>query len=192
MYAFVLGNGQSRSGINLAGLPGPIYGCNRLYQDWEATVLVATDREMAQEIQDSGYARHHRFYTRRPAAGTGAQRVPQRYFGFSSGPIAMALACDDHYRRLYLLGFDMGPTAQGLFNNVYADQPLYRASHSQPTFTGNWQRQIMTVARDYEHVEFWRVHGETTREIPELSELHNWRDLPIGDFLRRINNPEEL
>ena len=57
--AFVLGNGQSRSVIDLTRIKplGPIYGCNGLYRDFEPDCLVATDRPIAEHIQRSGYSK---------------------------------------------------------------------------------------------------------------------------------------
>ena len=62
--AFVLGNGQSRSVIDLTRIQplGPIYGCNGLYRDFEPDCLVATDRPIAGHIQRSGYSKKNRFY----------------------------------------------------------------------------------------------------------------------------------
>ena len=57
--AFVLGNGQSRSSVDLVQLQqlGPVYGCNGLYRDWQPDCLVATDRPIAEAIQRSGYSK---------------------------------------------------------------------------------------------------------------------------------------
>jgi hypothetical protein len=93
MAAFVLGNGVSRAAVDVDLLLrlGAVYGCNALYRTHAVTALVATDRPIAEAIQNSGYSLEHRFYTRRPLPNTGAQAVPRPYFGFSSGPIALAL-----------------------------------------------------------------------------------------------------
>ena len=57
--AFVLGNGVSRQAVDLNRLKslGKIYGCNALYRDFTPDILVATDKPIATEIQNSGYAR---------------------------------------------------------------------------------------------------------------------------------------
>jgi len=84
--AFVLGNGVSRQDVDLNNLKhfGPIYGCNALYRDFTPTALISTDKPISERIQDSGYAKNNRFYTRRPVPGSGALPVPQKYFGYSS------------------------------------------------------------------------------------------------------------
>ena len=123
--AFVLGNGVSRQDVDLNNLKhfGPIYGCNALYRDFTPTVLISTDSPISRRIQDSGYALKHKFYTRRPESGSGARPVPQKYFGYSSGPLAASIAALDGCVIMYLVGFDMGPV-NNHFNNVYATKNL--------------------------------------------------------------------
>jgi hypothetical protein len=194
MAAFVLGNGTSRRSIDVDLLLkiAPVYGCNALYRTHTPTVLVSTDRPISQQIQESGYAKTNRFYTRRPIHDSGAQTVPREYFGFSSGPIATSLAAKDKHTRIYLLGFDMGPSETGKFNNVYADTEFYKQTINAPTFTGNWVRQLCTVAKDHANCEFIRVHGTTTSNIPEFDKIPNLKKLQFADFVIRINNPKDL
>jgi len=195
MAAFVLGNGVSRRPVDVDLLMrlGPVYGCNALYRSHAPTVLVATDRPIAEEIQNSGYSLRHRFYTRRPLPNTGAQAVPRPYFGFSSGPIALALAAaESPGDRIYLLGFDLGPTESGRFNNVFADTEHYKRSESGPTFTGNWTRQMLTVMRDHPDCRFLRVHGATTAAITEFESIRNLERVEMVEFVRRINTSKDL
>jgi hypothetical protein len=192
--AFVLGNGVSRLAVDLNQLKqrGRIYGCNALYREFVPDVLISTDRGISQVIQNSGYAQNNMMYTRKPLPGLGARTVPQSYFGFSSGPIAVGLAALDKHLAIYLVGFDMGPNISNKFNNVYADTEFYKKSSSLPTFTGNWVRQIVTVCKDFSNVSFHRVMGDTTASIPELNNIDNLRSMPMTDFLNRINNAKDL
>ena len=192
--AFVLGNGVSRLSVDLNQLKphGRIYGCNALYREFVPDVLISTDKAIAHTIQNSGYAEKHMMYTRKPLPGLGARSVPQSYFGFSSGPIAVGVAAMDRHLAVYLVGFDMGPNTNNRFNNVYADTEFYRKSSSLPTYTGNWVRQIVTVCRDFPKTSFHRVMGETTATIPELTNIDNLRHMPMSDFLDRINNTKDL
>ena len=191
--AFVLGNGLSRQHLNLAHLKncGTIYGCNALYRSFTPDVLVATDKPIAEAIQASGYAKEHCFYTRRPLPGLGAKQLLEKYRGYSSGPNAVALAVQEH-DRVYMLGFDMGPTADNFFNNIYADTEFYKTSQHPPTFTGNWIKQIIQIANDYPNLHFFRVCGPTTAQIPEFNNVKNLEHLDLAIFLDRINNPKDL
>lgn len=191
--AFVLGNGISRQHLNLAHLKncGMIYGCNALYREFTPDVLVATDRPIAEAIQNSGYALANKFYTRRPLPELGALKVRTEYHGFSSGPNAVGLAAQTHYH-VYLLGFDMGPTKSNGFNNIYADTEFYKTSQQPPTFTGNWVKQLRQIITDHPQVCFFRVYGTTTADIPELRTLKNLEHLDLAIFLDRINNGKDL
>jgi len=55
---FCIGNGQSRSPIDLIKLRphGKIYGCNGLYRDFTPDVLCSVDGPMMHEVYQSGYA----------------------------------------------------------------------------------------------------------------------------------------
>jgi hypothetical protein len=192
--AFVLGNGVSRLSVDLTQLKqrGRIYGCNALYREFVPDVLISTDKGISQVIQNSGYAQNNVMYTRKPLPGLGARTVPQSYFGFSSGPIAVGVAALDQHLAVYLIGFDMGPNVNNKFNNVYADTEFYKKSSSLPTFTGNWTRQLVTICRDFPKTSFHRVMGDTTASIPELNNIANLKNMPMSDLLDRINNTKDL
>jgi hypothetical protein len=168
--AFVLGNGISRQAVDLTVLStlGEVYGCNALYREFAPAVLVSTDEPISREIQQSGYSKTRYHYTRKPMPNSGAHKIPQQYYGFSSGPVAVGIAAINHNRTIYLVGFDMGPTKQGLFNNVYAGTDFYRSTSSVPTYTGNWVRQLLQIAKDFPKVNFIRVMGDTTANLQAL------------------------
>jgi hypothetical protein len=194
MTAFVLGNGVSRLEVPIDTLKklGDVYGCNALYRTQTVTALVATDQHIAREIQESGYSKHNRFYTRRPLPKLGAHTVPREYFGYSSGPIACAVAARDSHDPVFLIGFDMGPTDQGKFNNIYAGTQFYKPHNSEPTFTGNWVRQLQRILTDHTKQQFVRVMGSTTAQITELDAVKNLLSMPMHDFLASINTREEI
>ena len=183
--AFVLGNGISRQGLdlNLLQKHGKIYGCNALYREFIPDVLVATDRPISAAIQESGYALKNLFYTRRPIDGLGAQKISGPYFGYSSGPNAVAIAAEHQHDTVYLLGFDMGPSAENKINNVYAGTEFYKPSNASPTYTGNWVRQILQIAHDFPTVNFVRVRGATTAQVSQFDAVPNLQNLDLSEFL---------
>ena len=182
--AFVLGNGVSRKEVDLPTLKthGKIYGCNALYRDFVPDVLVATDTPISEAIQNSGYSMKHCFYTRRPLAGVGALSIPEEFWGYSSGPAAARIAAEDGNLLIYLLGFDLGPSESGKFNNVYADTEFYKKSNAVPTYTGNWVNQLTETSKKFKQVQFVRVVGPTTSAIKNLENLPNLLHLPILEF----------
>jgi hypothetical protein len=195
MAAFVLGNGVSRQAVDVDQLIkyGWVYGCNALYRTHTPTVLVATDQPIADEIQRSGYSQHNRFYTRRPMPDSGAVAITGRYRGYSSGPNAVAIAAQDDHQTVYLLGFDLGPTEAGKFNNMYADTEFYKKSTDKPTYAGNWQRQLCTVFSDFHLTQFVRVVGSDSADIEVFQTCRNFQQMSMQEFLTQINTaPKDL
>lgn len=192
--SFVLGNGVSRQSVDLNVLKtlGAVYGCNAIYREFTPHVLISTDLPISTHIQNSGYSKDNIHYTRKPLPDSGARRIAQNYFGYSSGPVAVGQAALDGSRVIYLVGFDMGPTKTGKFNNIYADTEFYKKSSANPTYSGNWVRQIKQITSDFPKVNFFRVRGKTTAELPDLQGIPNLAHMLMEDFLNRINNTKEL
>jgi hypothetical protein len=192
--AFVLGNGLSRRGLPLNDIQqhGPIYGCNGLHRDFIPDVLVATDKPIALHIESIEYPKTNKFYTRRPTEGLGSLPIPKPYFGFSSGPVATALAATDNHEKIYLIGFDMGPTESKKFNNLYAGTDFYKPQDSGPTFTGNWVKQIQQICREFPGTKFIRVCGPTTARLPELDGIKNMEHLPLERFIDQLNKQKDF
>jgi len=190
--AFVLGNGVSRQAIDLTVLKtlGTTYGCNAIYREFEPDVLISTDVPISERIQHDRYSQTHTHYTRKPFPDSGARRIAQKYFGFSSGPVAVGQAALDGAVAIYLIGFDMGPTRNGRFNNIYADTEFYKKSSANPTFSGNWVNQIKTIARDFPKTSFFRIVGYTTAEIRDLLAIPNLTHLQMADFQTRLAHKE--
>jgi hypothetical protein len=192
--AFVLGNGVSRQQVDLKLLKtlGKVYGCNAIYREFSPDVLISTDLPISERIQYEGYSQQNMHFTRKPLPGMGAHKIAQQYFGYSSGPAAVGQAAIDGATAVYLVGFDMGPTRTGRFNNIYADTEFYKKSSANPTFTGNWVRQIKQIAKDFPKTSFFRVVGDTTSDLAELKAIPNMQHMTMEDFLNRINNTKEL
>jgi len=192
--AFVLGNGISRQSVDPVILTtlGSTYGCNAISRDFAPTVLVSTDAPISKHIQESGYSQKNVHYTRRPLSSLGAKRIPQQFYGFSSGPAAVGIAALDQKQKIYLIGFDMGPTQIGNFNNVYAGTEFYKKASAVPTYTGNWVRQIIEIIKTFSKIQFVRVQGETTANIAEFDAVPNLAHMPMTEFLSRINNTKDL
>lgn len=180
----VLGNGISRQGLDLNKLRSfaPIYGCNALYRDYIPDVLVATDTAISEAIQRSEYSLKHCFYTRRPIPGLGALRIPEKWWKYSSGSVALALAAEQKYDTIYLIGFDMGPTRENKFNNLYADTEFYKKSMDVPTYTGNWIIQIQEITKHFPQTQFVRVTGHTTAFIKNFENIPNLCNTPLSNF----------
>ena len=190
--AFVLGNGISRQAVDLNQLKtlGTTYGCNAIYREFVPDVLISTDTPISERIQHEGYCQKNIHYTRKPLPDSGSRRIAQKYFGYSSGPVAVGQAAIDGATAIYLVGFDLGPTRTGRFNNCYADTEFYKKSSANPTFTGNWVRQLQTIMKDYPKTSFFRVIGDTTAEVRELLGVSNLAHMTMANFQNRLVNKE--
>jgi hypothetical protein len=118
--------------------------------------------------------------------------VPKQYYGFSSGPNAVGIAALDQSHKIYLLGFDMGPDLGNQFNNVYAGTEFYKPLGANPTYTGNWVKQLTKITKDFLDIQFVRVCGETTARIRELDNIKNLSHEDLATFVMRINNQKDL
>jgi len=186
--AFILGNGKSRLTVDLTKLSplGATYGCNWLCKTFTPDCLVATDRPIADSIQQSGYAQKHRFHTRKPIVDLGGKHLTNDYKGFSSGPNAAALACIDGHSDIYLIGMDLG-TTNGMFNNVYVDTQFYKKELDPPTYAGNWINQLVKLTEDYPNRQFYRVEGIESAFVKQFNNLVNVQILTMDKFLKMVN-----
>lgn len=184
--AFVIGNGTSRlliDDLDVLNTIGTTYGCNALYRDFTPDVLVATDPEISTEIQNSGYPDNNIFYTREVIPGSKAIKI-QKYYGFSSGPVALSLAVQNQHHSILMIGFDLGANEKGEFNNVYAGTKFYKESGAEPTYYGNWVDQIMKISQEHSG-NIVRLVNDTSIVPKEWGKIRN---MGIIEFLNLINN----
>ena len=195
--AFVLGNGQSRKGIDLNNLKekGTVFACNAVYRTHQPHWLVAVDPKMMLEIAETDYVVHNKVYSNYNAQYTKHQKLLDHVtwskpsLGWSSGPTALRLACEQEFKEIYILGFDY----QGLavdankkrfhLNNIYGDTRNYKKNNDEATFYGNWMNQTKRCLKDFPDAKFHRV-------IPK-----NWfkpRDLDWNDNFNHLTTEELL
>ena len=145
---FVIGNGTSRTGIDLSILQkyGAIYACNAVYREFDPDYLVAVDVKMILEINRAKYQyKNPNVWTNKNRAYESMHRLNffEKSKGWSSGPTALWLASSHKPKTVYILGFDFkGLGGNGkMLNNIYADTPNYKRSSDSATYHGNWLRQ---------------------------------------------------
>jgi len=169
--AFVLGNGESRRGIDINDLKekGTVYACNAVYRTHQPHWLVAVDPKMMLEIAETDYVVHNKVYSNFNNQYEKHQKLLDHVtwskpsLGWSSGPTALRLACEQGFKDIYILGFDY----QGLkedsknnryrLNNVFGDTRNYKKRSDEATFYGNWMNQTKRCLEDYKDVKFHRV-----------------------------------
>ena len=112
--AFVLGNGESRKGIQIEELKqhGTVFACNAVYRTDTPDYLVCVDPKMIHEIAESDYIIKHQVWSNFNAQYNKNQKIKdhvkwfQPSLGWSSGPTALRMACDRKFKEIYILGFD--------------------------------------------------------------------------------------
>jgi len=188
--AVVLGNGVSRLKANLNELKTHFitYGCNALYREYSPDYLVAVDVKMINEIISSGYQNQNEVWTNpnKGITSTAGINLFDPHKGWSSGPTALWLACQNGHKEIYILGFDYAGV-EGKFNNVYADTFNYKKSTEIPTFFGNWANQTAQIISGFKEIAFYRVvdKGYMTPD-PLQGSFHNFFNIPYSEFENRF------
>jgi len=199
--AFVLGNGESRRGIQIADLKkyGTVFACNAVYRTEEPDYLIAVDTKMIIEIAETEYPVTHEVwsnynhqYEKHPRAKAHIKWF-QPSLGWSSGPTALKMAADKKFSTIYILGFDYQGHPRNernksfQFNNVFKDTRNYKKGKDEATFYGNWMNQTKRVLTDYQHIQFFRVVPKNAFKPHDLEFNTNFKHLDIDEFLQIHN-----
>ena len=195
---FVLGNGESRKGIQIEDLKqhGKVFACNGVYRTDTPDVLVAVDPKMLLEIAEGDYiinnnvwSNFNQMYKKNDKIMNHVQFF-QPSLGWSSGPTALKYAADHKPRKIYILGFDYqghNDKQRKIFNNLFKDTRNYKRSTEEATFFGNWLNQTKRVLKDYPETEFYRVVPKDWFKPKDLEWNKNLKHVHIDEFLRLYN-----
>ena len=166
--AFVLGNGESRKGIEINDLmeKGTVFACNGVYRTHRPHFLIAVDPKMILEIAESDYMLHNKVWSNFNAQYNRHQKILDNVqwfkpsLGWSSGPTALRMACEHGFKEIYILGFDYQGHHDGKsykLNNIFGDTRNYKRKKDEATFYGNWMNQTKRCLQDFKEVQFHRV-----------------------------------
>ena len=161
----VIGNGESRQGLNIHGYERTKIGCNAIYRDHYVHHLICCDRRMVIEAQENNYK--GTLYTRSDWVGQfkGVETVPLLpYEGdtrpddpwhWGSGPYAVLLAsrlCYEFKQPVHLIGFDVD--MGDVVNNIYAGTKNYAEQGSRPIDPSYWIYQMNKVFEHSKDIQF--------------------------------------
>jgi len=195
--AFVLGNGESRRGIEINDLmeKGTVYACNAVFRTHQPHWIVAVDPKMMLEIAETDYVVNNKVYSNYNGQYQKHQKLLDHVtwskpsLGWSSGPTALRLACDHGFKEIYILGFDY----QGLreesknnvfrLNNMFGDTRNYKKKNESATFYGNWMNQTKRCLQDYTDVKFHRVITKDWFKPKDIDRHENMSHITTEDFL---------
>ena len=199
--AFVLGNGESRKGIDIDNLKkhGTVFACNGVYRTDKPDFLIAVDPKMVLEIAESDYLLQNKVYSNFNAQYNKNPKILENVqwfkpsLGWSSGPTALRMACDHGFKEIYILGFDYQGLSEGgknnrfKVNNLFKDSRNYKKGNEQATFFGNWMNQTKKCLQDYPDVKFHRVIPKDWFQPKDLQWKDNIDHPSTEEFLDKFN-----
>ena len=196
--AFVLGNGESRRGIQIEELKahGTVYACNGVYRTDTPHYLVAVDPKMLLEIGETDYAINNKVWSNYNSQYAKHKKILDHVqwfkpsLGWSSGPTALRMACEHGYKDIYILGFDYQGHSQGSgfkFNNVFKDTRNYKRAKDEATFYGNWMNQTKRCLKDFASIKFHRVIPKDWFTPKDLAWNENLSHPIKEDFVKQFN-----
>ncbi len=159
----IIGNGESRSGIDLNKINMPKIGCNAVFRDCYTEHLVCVDRPMVKEAISFGATEDRTVYTRSdwymrfniepvpnlPYQGAAKADDP---FNWGSGAYAVLLGATLS-STVGLIGFDLY-SSNGKINNVYKDSENYKHSDHSAVDPRYWIYQIAQVVSHFPQTQF--------------------------------------
>ena len=186
MTAYIIGNGESRKGIDLNTLNGETYGSNAIHRDFAPDHLVCCDKRMVLEALAADYTGP--IYTRSDWANDFGKpnvfTLPpftwpevqkwEHHWHCGSGLHSVWLALNHGHKRLVILGFDLWGI-NGKHNNIYKDTENYQSSEYRAVDPSHWIPQFERMFTTYCNVRFnyyvprgWRV----PKEWDKVKNLH--------------------
>ena len=203
----VIGNGESRSSINIQNLLGKIslVGCNAIHRDAVVNHLVCCDERMVREAVENPntastfiYVREHSYQWFRKVQkhkniillpnipNQEHSRIDQpRNWGSGTYALLVASQLSD-IKKIYLLGFDLYGNDQ-LVNNVYKNTKNYSAGGSHSIDPSYWIWQAAKVFKLFPTIEYNIVNHDKWLMPPEWKKF-NVEFLSIENFKNQLQN----
>ena len=176
--AILIGNGESRLGIDFKSLDGFKIGCNAAYRDVDIDCMVAVDRRIVIEATRNGF--HKTIYTRQdwindfrfcenievlPDLPYNGDLKADDPFHWTTGPYACLLAAIMGFSEIHMYGFDLWGIDDKV-NNVYKDTINYSASNYHEVDPRFWIYQ-MAKCFEYYPNRTWIQHQPSDWKKPE-------------------------
>ena len=177
----VIGNGESRTQINLDNVKDTKIGCNAILRDTKVTHLVCVDKPILREAVNTSYNQYAKIWTREdwfvqhrleknirmlpdlPYAGADRWDEPWHW---GAGPYAVLLgAKQSKSQHVKILGFDLYST-DGKVNNIYKDTNNYKSSDKRAVDPRYWIHQIGKVFECFPKIQF-TIYQEDNWELPK-------------------------
>ena len=168
----VIGNGESRTSINIDNIHGIKVGCNAIWRDYFVDHLVCVDKRMVEEARgisntkvytrEDWYQRYN-VRTLPTLPYNGAERWDEP-FQWGSGPYAVLLGAMLS-NEIDMIGFDLH-SKNNTVNNIYKDTPNYDSADKRPVDPSYWIHQIGMVFKYFPQTQF-KIYQEPDWELPK-------------------------
>ena len=161
----VIGNGQSRQGLDINALQGEKIGCNAIVRDYFVDHLVCVDRKMVKEALDLKtqcvvYTRQDWFNKFQfpcvplPDLPYKGYTKPDEPIHWGSGPYAVLIgAMFTKLKEVNLIGFDLYSKTK-IVNNIYKGTDNYDPADKRPVDPRYWIHQISMVFTFFPKIKF--------------------------------------
>lgn len=191
--AVIIGNGESRSNLDLPSLKGLItlIGCNAVHRELRVDHLICCDFRMVQETIRRKKSRKIPVYTREryyntykhlndysqihllPELPYKGPLKPDNPEHWGSGPYAALLSCHLKFKKSLFVGFDLYGK-ENLVNNIYKDTPNYLENSKPAVDPSYWiyqLRKLFLYFPEHEFVFFnypeWKI--PTDWQLPNVT-----------------------
>lgn len=173
----VIGNGTSRTRINLNNFHEEKIGCNAIFRDYYVEHLVCCDKRIVKQALPF----HKNIYTRSrwhqefkvnaipnlPYEGKDRKDDP---FHWGTGPYALLLGATLS-KRIKMIGFDLYGI-KGKVNNVYSGTEGYSSKDSSQVDNSYWLYQISKIFEYYPDTHF-KIYQDKDWQFPKAWNLAN-------------------
>jgi len=193
----VIGNGESRTTLDIDSLKLPTVGCNAIFRDRKVDHLVCCDRRMVREAINHNNTQQSCVYTRQdwyeefdvmpvpdlPYDGELRQDDPWHW---GTGQFALLVALQySTTDNIHIVGFDLFGI-EGYVNNVYKDTKSYDVSSKQQVDPSYWIYQNKKIFEHHPKHNF-NYYVEENFLIPESwQNISNLKIIPLTDLEKNI------
>ena len=209
MIAVVIGNGESRTGVDLNELKSQatLIGCNAIHREFDVDHLVCCDQRMVREVVSNQNSKIQNIYTREKYYQDfrkiqkikTIKRLPLIPYSptikadeaehWGSGPYAVLIAAEK-FDTVNLIGFDLYGN-QHLLNNVYKDSPNYLPKTANAVDPAYWIHQLKRIFQHFPHVKF-KIFNEETWVCPDVWKQPNVEVLNIKNIQSVVKSLNSL
>ena len=171
----LIGNGESRLGIDFNTMSDYKIGCNAVYRDFNVDCIVAVDRRVTLELIENNFKKT--IYTREdwilpypnfrilPDLPYKGNAKVDDAWNWGTGPHACNVAALMNPEEVHMYGFDLWGV-ENRINNVYKDTKNYDPSARSPIDPRFWIYQLAKCFELYPNVQ-WIQHQPSGWKKPE-------------------------